>query len=197
MCALLIQTIPARPVLQAFGESAEDAWLRETSALNRIDGDGASDDDGDGVDTASAYATERVEYTPPPAPPAPEPQTSWRYQAERRQTQAPRHDSWHAEPAPAPMPAPIIPQRPLEDAVWGDSDDSRDDTHDDETQWDDDEPETAEMEAPNPGATRTGQRPRSALRAEPATRRLTGSAIVLTHKTSGLQQIFREVRSWM
>ena len=150
---------PSASSVQAFGESAEDAWLRETSALNRIDGDGASDDDGDGVDTASAYATERVEYTPPPAPPAPEPQTSWRYQAERPQTQAPRHDSWHAEPAPAPMPAPIIPQRPLEDAVWGDSDDSRDDTHDDETQWDDDEPETAEMEAPEPWRDANWQRP--------------------------------------
>ncbi len=97
---------PSASSVQAFGESAEDAWLRETSALNRVASDGASGVDGEGMDTTSAHATERVEYTPPPAPPAPEPQTPWRYQAERPQTQGPRHNSWPAEPAPAPMPAP-------------------------------------------------------------------------------------------
>lgn len=152
---------PSVSSIQTFGASEEDAWLRETSALNRVEG---------GLDGANA--AEPVEYTPPP-PPAPEPapeQTPWRYQTQqphqaqrpqtsgpRPQTPAPRHDSWHAEPAPVsapvPMPAPLTPQRPAEDAMWDDAE-----AHDD-TEWNDDEPETSEMEAPEPWRDANWQRP--------------------------------------
>jgi len=83
---------------RGFEQGADDAWLRETSAMASLA------DSPQGADDAPAQPT---------APEA----VPWRYQRERPQADVAARDAWRQEPAAATMPEPVTPaERPTHDA---------------------------------------------------------------------------------
>lgn len=152
---------PSESSVREFGESDDDAWLRETNALNRIEQtprDGAFDA-GNMENVASGPAEPAqptAPYTPthgPASASAPEEQLPWRYQQSGRpQTNATRRDTWREQPAgrpsETPMPAPSMPtpRDPEPDAGWDDQFDEHDTG--DERDWEtEEEPAASDLEA--------------------------------------------------